>query len=144
MLRPTCFSPTFWPFVWRWLFLNKLFTLYQDNISSEKKGQRQDRTLENVSQEMVNLKTRGLHRKIRPISTMLTFYNRIRTAIKKRSVCKNIHLRSYLHLTKVSLLTLIEGILVSVNSQSTFSTVKFKYLSFVCMSALSHVKMLLL
>lgn len=85
MLRPTCISYTFWPFVWSWLFPNKLFTLYQDNFSSEKKkGHRQDRTLENVSQEMVNQKkTQGVHWKIRPMSTMLTFYNCTRTAIKK-------------------------------------------------------------
>lgn len=83
MPRPTCISSTFWPFVWSWLFLNKLFTLCLDNFSSEIKGHRQYRTLENVSQEMENQKTQGIHRKIRPTSTVLTFFNCTRNAIKK-------------------------------------------------------------
>lgn len=147
MPRPTCISSTFWPFVWSCFFLNKLFTLCLDNFSSEIKGHRQCRTLENVSQEMENQKTQGIHRKIRPTSTVLTFYNCTRNAIKKS---EKIRLQKYIF----QILSSLEKI-ASVNFDWGYISLcqlivhsfncKIQVNIFcVCVPALSHVKMLLL
>lgn len=136
-MRTTCTYSTFWPFLWNLLFHNKLFILYLDKFSSEKKVMGNTTLLRIYPRKYWTKKHRGFIEKwdqwVQYWSSITVLWQPLNIYIYKY-IYKYIYiylsrktwglLKSYLHWIKVAVSPLMEYVSVWSNTISNFLNCK--------------------